>query len=247
MWILVRMKGVGMIQIALVEDTAEDREQFLSAFKAYQRTDATPFSLSVFETRAAFLSAFSGQFDLVFLDIELPDGNGIEIARRIRETDANVVLAFLTQMGQFAIQGYEVDASDYILKPLNEGIFAVKMKKLLRRVQHSRPVGVSVSIGGGKQVIDAQTILYVEVYKHDITYHTTNGNFTERGALKDTETALQKAYFARSGNSFLVNLRHVTGIGKTELTLDSGETLPISRARKRELVDAFNRYLGGSL
>ncbi|MBR4165174.1 MAG: response regulator transcription factor [Lachnospiraceae bacterium] len=236
-----------MIQIALVEDTAEDREQFLSAFAAYRKSDPLPFSVAVFETKAAFLEDFAGQFDLIFLDIELPDGNGIEIGRQIRGTDANVVIAFLTRMGQFAIQGYEVDASDYILKPLNEAIFAVKMKKLLRRVWHSRSAGIPLSIGGGKQIIDAQTILYVEVFKHDVTYHTAGGSFTERGSLKDAEAALSKACFARSGNSFLVNLRHVAGIGKTELSLDNGETLPVSRSRRKELADAFNRYLGGSL
>ncbi len=236
-----------MIRIALVEDTEEDREQFLTAFSEYQKTEPTPFSLDIYETKASFLEAYQGQYEMLFLDIELPDGNGIDIGRKVRETDTNVVIAFLTKMGQFALQGYEVEASDYILKPLNEGVFAVKMKKLLRRVQHARPVSVSVSIGGGKRVIDAQTILYVEVRKHDVTYHTESGVFTERGALKDVEAVLANSCFARSGNSFLVNLRHITGIGKTDLSLDDGETLPVSRGRKKDLVDAFNRYLGGSL
>ncbi len=236
-----------MIRIALVEDTEEDREQFLTAFSEYQKTESTPFSLDIYETKASFLEAYQGQYEMLFLDIELPDGNGIDIGRKVRETDTNVVIAFLTKMGQFALQGYEVEASDYILKPLNEGVFAVKMKKLLRRVQHARPVSVSVSIGGGKRVIDAQTILYVEVRKHDVTYHTESGVFTERGALKDVEAVLANSCFARSGNSFLVNLRHITGIGKTDLSLDDGETLPVSRGRKKDLVDAFNRYLGGSL
>ncbi len=236
-----------MIRIALVEDTEEDREQFLTAFSEYQKTESTPFSLDIYETKASFLEAYQGQYEMLFLDIELPDGDGIDIGRKVRETDTNVVIAFLTKMGQFALQGYEVEASDYILKPLNEGVFAVKMKKLLRRVQHARPVSISVSIGGGKRVIDAQTILYVEVRKHDVTYHTESGVFTERGALKDVEAVLTNSCFARSGNSFLVNLRHITGIGKTDLSLDDGETLPVSRGRKKDLVDAFNRYLGGSL
>ena len=236
-----------MIQIALVEDTVEDREQFLSALAAYRETDATPFSLSVFETQAAFFASFAGQYDLIFLDIELPDGNGLDIGREIRKTDARAVLVFLTKMGQFAIHGYEVDAADYILKPLDEKIFAVKMKKFLRRVRHSRPLSVAVFVGGGKQVIDAQTILYVEVYKHDLTYHTADRAYTERGTLKEAEAALKEVCFFRLSNCYLVNLRHVAGIGKSELTLDSGETLQVSRSRKKELVDAFNRYLGGSL
>jgi len=236
-----------MIRVALVEDTPEDRDLFLSFFSAYQKEDKSEYALSVYETGTGFLHAFTGQFDLIFLDIELPDGNGLDIGREIRKTDTRTVLAFLTKMGQFAIEGYEVDASDYILKPLDEKIFALKMKKLLKRVHRNRPISIAVPVGGGKQVIEAQSILYVDVYKHDVSYHTAAAVYTERGTLKETEILLKDASFSRLSNSCLVNLKHVAGISKYDLLLKNGETLPISRSRKKDFLDEFNRFLGGSL
>ena len=139
-----------MLNVALVEDTNQDLEQFRTVFDAYRQDDENEWALDVFETGRGFLDRFRGQYDLIFLDIELPDLNGIEIGHEIRKRDTNVVLVYLTKMGQFAINGYEVDAEDYILKPLDEKIFPVKMKKIVRRVLQSKPSCFTVSVNGGK-------------------------------------------------------------------------------------------------
>ena len=236
-----------MISVALVEDTREDMLRFQTVFDAYRRNDENEWSLDVFETGDSFLAHFGGQYDLIFLDIELPDMNGIDIGHRIRKKDTRVVLVYLTKMGQFAINGYEVDAADYILKPLDEKIFPVKMKKIVRRVFQNKPSCFTVSVNGGKRLIESDQILYVEVLKHDLTYHTANGSCTERGTLKSAEALLRNACFVRLSNCYLVNMRHITGVDKYTLTLDNGETLQISRSRKKEFADIFSRYLGGSL
>ena len=236
-----------MIRVSLVEDTCQDLEQFRTVFDVYRQDDENEWSLDVFETGEGFLDRFRGQYDLIFLDIELPDLNGIEIGHKIRERDTKVVLVYLTKMGQFAINGYEVDAADYILKPLNEKIFPVKMRKIVRRVLQSKPSCFTVSVNGGKRLIESDQILYVEVLKHDLTYHTASGSYTERGTLKSAEALLRNACFARLSNCYLVNMRHITGVDKFTLKLDSGEILQISRSRKKEFADTFSRYLGGSL
>lgn len=235
------------LNVALVEDTREDVQQFRKVFDAYRQKDENEWSLEVFETGGSFLDRFIGQYDLIFLDIELPDLNGIAIGHEIRKQDARVVLVFLTKMGQFAINGYEVDAADYILKPLDEKIFPVKMRKIIRHVLQNKPSCYTVAVNGGKQLIGSERILYVEVLRHDLTYHTLDGSFTERGTLKSAEVLLRNACFVRLSNCYLVNMRHITGIDKFTLTLDSGKTLQISRSRKKEFADTFSRYLGGSL
>ena len=236
-----------MISVALVEDTREDMERFRRVFDAYSRGDENEWSLDVFETGGDFLDRFRGQYDLIFLDIELPDLNGIEIGHEIRKRDTRAVLVFLTKMGQFAINGYEVDAADYILKPLDEKIFPVKMRKIVRRVLQSKPSCFTVPVNGGKRLLESDQILYVEVLKHDLTYHTTSGSYTERGTLKGAEALLRNACFVRLSNCYLVNMRYITGVDKLTLMLDGGETLQISRSRKKEFADTFARYLGGSL
>ncbi|MBR1812420.1 MAG: response regulator transcription factor [Lachnospiraceae bacterium] len=235
-----------MVRVALVEDTQADLEQFLSAFEAYRKEHTEPFALEVFRDGAAFSEAFAGQFDLIFFDIELPDSNGLRLSRMVRKSDQRAVIVFLTKMGQYAIHGYEVDATDYILKPLDPKMFALKMKKILRRVQQNQAASVAVLTGNTRRVIPTDSIYYIEVWKHDVTYHTTEGNFTVRSTLKDVEEALRNAPFSRLSQSFLVNLAHIRNMEKYELTLDSGETLVISRSRKKELGDDLNRYLGGT-
>lgn len=236
-----------MMKVALVEDTHEDEAQFKAAFAAFSQENQLEAELRVFRTGNEFLRCPGGEFDLIFMDIELPDMNGIAISRELRKKDSHAVLVFLTKMGQFAINGYEVDAMDYILKPLDVGVFGVKMKKFIRRVVQNQQSDIPILFNGGKRIINSKNIIYVEVLKHNITYHTTEGCFFERGTLKEAETRLRNAFFVRLSHCYLVNLRNVAGIDKYDLTLDNGEILQISRSRKKEFCEAFNRFLGGTL
>lgn len=235
-----------MLNVALVEDSHEDEELFQTAFTTFVQENQLSAQLHVFETGHEFLSCPGGKYDLIFMDIELPDMNGIDVSRELRKKDARAVLVFLTKMGQFAINGYEVDAIDYILKPLDLGIFNLKMKKFIRHALQSQRSDIAISFYGSSRIIRSEDIVYIEVLKHDITYHTIVGNFSQRRTLKEAEAQLRNCFFVRLSNCYLVNLRHVARIDKYELTLDNGDILQISRSRRKEFCDAFNRFLGGS-
>ncbi|MBO6239557.1 MAG: response regulator transcription factor [Butyrivibrio sp.] len=238
---------MSVTKIAIVEDSQDDLKRFMDAFSSCYGDEMSRFELSTFGTGEEFLGQYKGQYDLIFLDIELPDTNGIELSKCVRVIDEQVVLVFITQMGQYAIHGYDVNATDYILKPLDEKIFSLKMKKIMRFVSKNQSTGETIILGNGKRILNSDAIIYTEVYKHDVTYHTTEGNFTMRSSLKDVETSLKGATFERISNSYLVNLKHIVGISGYELTLDNGEVLQISRSRRKELWDNLNRFLGGSL
>lgn len=235
-----------MLNVALIEDTHEDEALFQASFAAFVQEDQLSTQLHVFGTGGEFLRCPGGKFDLVFMDIELPDMNGIDISREFRKKDPRAVLVFLTKMGQFAISGYEVDAMDYILKPLDPNIFRVKMKKFVRRALQNQQSDIAISFYGSSRIVRSEDILYVEVLKHDVTYHTSGGCFSQRKTLKEVEAQLRSCFFVRLSNCYLVNLKHVAGIDKYELTLDNGDVLQISRSRKKEFCNAFNRFLGGS-
>ena len=120
MWIIK-----GMNKVALVEDNKDDIARFQMVFAEYCKNNNLPFELTVYENGADFISAYKKQFDLLFLDIELPDSNGIELAKSIRESGDCAVIVFLTNMAQFAIKGYEVDAIDFIRRYYNKDYAAV--------------------------------------------------------------------------------------------------------------------------
>ena len=154
---------------------------------------------------------------------------------------------FLTNMGQYAIKGYEVNAIDFLLKPLDAGIFLLKMKQILAAVKSNQASDVKLIFNGGKRVIRSGDIIYAEVAQHDITFHTVQGEFVERYAMRDLERLLSKTHFSRPNYCYLVNLEYVLSIHKFDLSLRTGEVLQISRNRRKEFTDDFSRYLGGSL
>ena len=236
-----------MNKVALVEDNLEDRKRFEKVFADFCAESQSPLELTVFENGQDFLNNYQKQYDLLFMDIELPDSNGIDICKKVREVDERVVIVFLTNMGQYAIKGYEVNAIDFLLKPLDAGIFLLKMKKILAAVKSNQASDVKLIFNGGKRVIRSGDIIYAEVAQHDITFHTVQGEFVERYAMRDLERLLSKTHFSRPNYCYLVNLEYVLSIHKFDLSLRTGEVLQISRNRRKEFTDDFSRYLGGSL
>lgn len=236
-----------MIKVALIEDNADDRARFEKIFSDYCKKQKLEYELTLFSDGKSFFDEFICQYDLLYMDIELPDSDGLEISRKVRAVDKRVILVFLTNLGQFAINGYEVDALDFTLKPLNADVFAIKMKKVLRYLARNQKSNVNIVLDGGRKIIKSKNILYVEVRKHDLLYHTVNEVYVERGALKNIEEQLKDVFFARPNYCYIVNLRHVSQIVKYELHLDNGEVLLISRNRKKSFMDELSKYLGGTL
>ena len=125
------------IKVAIVEDEATVQELLKGYFTEFQKTSEETFSLSVFNNGEAFLDKFKPVYDMVLMDIEMPGINGMETAERLRKIDKNVVLIFVTNLAQYALKGYEVDAIDFAVKPLSFEDFALKIKKGLRYIKHN--------------------------------------------------------------------------------------------------------------
>lgn len=210
-----------------------------------QFTAETKVSLAsiCFETAGAFFAAFTGQFDLVIFDIDMPGMNGVEAARLLRKLDSDVIIMFVTNLPQYALAGYEVDAVDYVLKPVSYGDFCLKLRKTLRYVGRNRESRLLHTTEGVVSVIPRE-ILYVESELHYLTYHTFDQTYRVRGTLTEAENSLHSPSFARCNNSCLVNLRHVSAILRDDVQVGTA-LLKISRSRKKEFLEQFTRYLGG--
>ena len=130
-----------MTRIAIVEDEAAVREQLAGYVQRYIRQYGTPFEVTEFADGMEILEDYRPQFDIIFLDIEMPELGGMDAAERIRTVDPDVVLVFVTNMAQYAIRGYEVDALDFVLKPVNYYQFSTKLARALQRVQRRKGWG----------------------------------------------------------------------------------------------------------
>ena len=185
--------------------------------------------------------------DVVFLDVEMPRLGGFGAAERIRAVDPDVVLVFVTNMAQYAIKGYEVDALDYVLKPVSYGAFCTKLSRAIQRVQRRKGGQVALQLsGGGMQLLDTGDILYLETRNRMLYYHTATQEYAVRGSLAGAEKQLAAYHFARCNQCYLVNLQYVRGV-ENDFVQVGDARLEISRRQKAAFMTAVASYLGGVL
>lgn len=234
-----------MVHVAVVEDEAVNRDQLGEYIQRYGEETGETFSVQFFPDGEALLADYDGRFDLILMDIEMPGADGMQIAHRLRQTDEQVVLVFITNMAQYAIQGYAVQALDYILKPLSYLSFKMRFARALGRIDRQKAARILLDCHGRRIGLPVRSIRYVEVQQKQLCYHTEQGEYTLRGTLKSAEDALADFPFAKGNYWYIVNLAQVTEIGPKSVFV-GGTELPVSRGCRRELLAAFNRYIGGT-
>ena len=236
-----------MIRVAVVEDDAEVQGVLQEYIRRYTRQYGTEFEVSVFADGVDILEDYRAVYDVIFLDVEMKHLDGMTTAERIRQMDADVILIFITNMAQYAIQGYMVQALDYILKPISYISFKMRFARALGRLDHQRDAQILLDCNGQIVRIAVRSILYVEIQQKRLCYHTDQGDYTLRGTLKSVEDMLAKYPFAKGNYWYLVNLARVSTIGAKTLFIGDGDTeLPVSRGCRAELLAALNDYIGNT-
>ena len=137
-----------MFKIAIVEDQEETRESLNRFVRQYAQEQGLQVEISLITDGAEIAEHYTPGFDIIFMDVEMPRLDGFGAAEAIRAVDADVVLVFVTNMAQYAIRGYEVDALDYVLKPVNYYQFCTKLSRAIQRVQRRRGVLVLLLLWG---------------------------------------------------------------------------------------------------
>ncbi len=236
-----------MIKIALLEDEEAQAQRMLRFLNKYQEENpALQYTVERFERGRTFLQNYKVDYDLLFLDIRLPDMLGIDVAHRVREIDPEVMIVFVTSLTQYAIEGYSVQAFDYMVKPIAYDSFSSKLTRMLRMLSYKvSNVQLIVKTKEASTRVNSDSILYVEVSNHDLLIHTDHGVLKQWGSLSKVEKALQGAQFAKCNSCYLVNLKYVAGIQGDQVKIGS-ELLTISKPRRKEFLQRIAQYEGGS-
>lgn len=231
-----------MIHVAILEDSQQDREILSSYIDRYGIETEQTFKTTEFTNAVTFLTNYRPSYDIVFVDIQMPHLNGMEAANKLRELDSTVPIVFVTNMANYAIKGYSVNAVDFVVKPVSYYNFVVMMNKVLR-ISRSRAAEVVLKTDGGAVRVRTDDILCVEVMDHQVIYHTDGGDIAIWETLKTQENKLEDLGFARCNNYCLVNLKYVDKISGCILTIGDREIV-ISRTKKKEFMQKLVKYYG---
>ncbi len=233
-----------MIRIAVVEDDPGYRSKLEGYIADYGRENGESFQISTFMDGLDIAENYTAGYDVILMDIEMKHLNGMDAARRIRTMDADVAIIFITNSAQFAIQGYEVEALSYVLKPVSYFAFSQELKRAIRRVKEKTSFFLHIPQKEGMVRLDVSRLRYVESMGHNVIYHTDTGDVVNRESLKSVEEKLVPHRFSRCNNCYLVNLAMVERVDRDYVVI-AGSPLQISRARRKGFMEDLASYVGG--
>lgn len=193
------------------------------------------------------LASDYNKYQIIFLDIELKNENGIDIAEKIRKTNENVEIIFLTAFIQYAVDGYKVKAYRFLVKPVNYDDFVFQLNELFIRINNYEKSNLLLTKEGQKYNIKIQDIIYIEVMDHNLTYHCANCEITVVGTMKKMEKSLNEHYFVRIHNSFMINMKYIAEVRSHTILLKNMVELPVTRSKKEMFRRAYLEFWGDEL
>ena len=239
-----------MVRIAVAEDDRAFRDTCTGYIKRYcaeKKVDAQVFEFEDGMDLLEDQEEKGKSFDILFLDVQMKHLDGFYTAGRIREKDDQAVIVFITTLAQYAVRGYEVDAMDYLIKPLSYERFCPRLEKALQRVSRFQEQYIFLPSGDGKDRVAATSILYIDVDRHTLRVHTKGRIYEMRMPIGKMEEELAPSHFLRCDQSVLVNPRFVVRVGKDTVEVGDDENtvlLPVSRSRKKQFLQDLAALIG---
>lgn len=232
-----------MWNIAIIEDEEAMSNQLVSYFAKFGKDYNESFSFAIFNNAETFLKNYKKEYSVVLMDINLPGMNGMECVKKLREIDGTVLVVFVTNLSQFAVDGYEVKAFDFVVKPISYYNFSLKLKRALSHLSSLNNYELIISTKDKKYFININQLIYIEIRNHTIIYHLVNEEIKGSGTLKSLYTNLKKHHFAFCNQCYLVNLAFVKGIDDGFLLINN-EKIRIASSRKKSFMQELTAYIG---
>lgn len=233
-----------MIKIAVAEDEDSCVETVKEFIADYSKEKGILIDIDIFHNGEQLVFNYQPDYDIILMDIEMPGMDGMTAAEKIREKDKDVIIIFITNMAQYAIQGYRVRARSYILKPVNYYGFTLELSDAIASLDKKKEESILIQGEDGLLRVRLGEILYLESQKHMIIFHTKERVLQMRATMKEMEKRLGRSYFVRCNVSYLVNLTHVSGI-EGDMVIIGNERVPVSRQKRKTFLAALSEYLGG--
>jgi len=235
-----------MYKIAIAEDDLAMQQTLSGFISKFCAENNIHFNVSVFSDGDELLADYKPEYDIILLDIQMKRIDGMETARKIRKLGDDVIIIFITNMSDYAIKGYSVDAMDFIVKPVPYFAFTEQLKKAISRLKKRKKSYITLKTGEGILHINTSDVYYIESYGHRLFIYTAKGKYEMSKTMRSMEETLHLYNFYRSNNCYLVNLAHVEKVNNNIVTV-AGSELQISRPKRKGFLDALTDYIGGSV
>ncbi|MDT4377037.1 LytTR family DNA-binding domain-containing protein [Blautia coccoides] len=236
-----------MITIAVCDDSKKMVINMENSLKDYAADTGRELRVFTFYNGEELLSNYHCKYDILFLDIKMPGINGIEVAEKIREKDQKVIIIFLTSLVQHALDGYKVNAANYLIKPITKSRLKMELNRWIGKLEQSEDPYITVHNDSGDYKILLKSISYIETYNRNLMIHTDQGNIVCYWKMKEMENKIRQYGFARNHSSFIVNLFYVSNIEKMDIKLMTGERIPIGKSKKKDFMSSLALYWGGEI
>ena len=230
-------------KIAICDDEAEQRKYLLDIVMAWARKSHHLVEIKQYVKAESFLFDYEEEkdFDILLLDIEMSEVTGIELAKVVRKDNLAVQIIFVTGFYEYFSDGFDVSALHYLIKPVDERKLCPVLDKAVQNLAYrQRSVLVTTSDADVKVLL--ADILYVEAENVYVVVHTKRGNYRTRMSLAKFVEQLDETFF-KVHRSFVVGLKYVKKITKTEITMINGDIVPMSRKLYDEVHSALIKYL----
>jgi DNA-binding LytR/AlgR family response regulator len=235
------------MNIAICDDEKASRETVEEYLQPFIKA-GNNLSIAQFASGEALLAQLEkgAAFHLIFLDVEMAKLSGVETAKRIREIDQNVLFIFITAHQKYVPDAFVVGAFQFLTKPLQGDFFKREFERALQTYQKAIHHYI-ITCKEQTVILTVRDILYIETYDRHLRACTQENKYEFAGNIGIEENILLEYNFVRCHKGYLVNMRHISAISKNDFVLSNGTIIPISKHKKNEVLNRFNRFVAGGL
>jgi two-component system, LytTR family, response regulator LytT len=230
------------MNIVIVDDCLQDQEKLKESIQRYCESNKENVDVTCFSSGKEFLDS-NREFDVIFLDIEMPGIDGMQAARIIREHNKAVPIIFVTNMANYALKGYEVHAMDFIVKPIEYESFQDRFSRAINFAKSQQSKIVMVNDDNDDiSCIYTKDICYIEKKKNYTFYHTSYGTYHKRETLEQAIESISGYTLLQASSGLYINPNFLEKILSTSIVVN-GEEMPLARRRKQLFIEKYMQYL----
>lgn len=231
-----------MIRIAICDDEKSMTDKLEKMVSDFFRRKNKEIAIAKFSCGEELLK-YDKPIDILFLDIQMDGIDGMKTARKLRDCKFRGFLIFITVLKEMVFQSFEVQAYDYLVKPMEEGHFERTMERLFASMQNVSAANLLVQKGHESRIISLEDIVFCEIIDRKIYLHLTSSevvDFYER--IESLESRLDDRFF-RCHRSFLINLKYLKSYKNGTAYMEGGKEIPVSRLRMKEFSSVILQYM----